>query len=76
MSPAQCDIHDIGDKHKIPEIRFGSENPDEARARIMNVGTIRGKLLKVVVITVVCDVTSDVLDQTRHRSWGEEGGDN
>ena len=23
----------------------------------MNVGTIRGKLLKVVVITVVCDVT-------------------
>ena len=37
----------------------------------MNVGTIRGKLLKVVVITVVCDVTSDVRDQTRHR--GEEG---
>ena len=37
----------------------------------MNVGTIRGKLLKVVVITVVCDVTSDVGDQTRHR--GEEG---
>ena len=36
----------------------------------MNVGTIRGKLLKVVVITAVCDVTSNVLDQTRHWSWG------
>ena len=32
LSSAQCDIHEIiGDKQKIPEIRFGSENQDEAR---------------------------------------------